>query len=230
MTNKFKIDLADRVLENCINDVGCLVYPTSNRSIRINRKMVSLSRIIYEKYIGELPYRSSIYRSCNNGKCLNPKHMLPSSPSDKFWLQVNIGKIDDCWGWMASVDGGGYGMFGSRHIPEVKAHRISWYLANGEIPRDRWVLHRCDNPACCNPHHLFLGNNQTNVDDKVKKNRQSRLFGIRNGRSKLTIEDVRRIRKLHINGYSYRDITDLFPISFTQTGRILRGESWSWVN
>jgi len=226
-----RISVIDKILNRCIENIdGCLLYPTSASSIWVDGKMLSLSTIIYEYYIGQLPYRNRIDRTCNNGKCLNPLHMLSLTPEDKFWRRVDIEANEICWNWLGAVDGGNYGIFRSSIFSEIKTHRISWYLTYGKIPQDMWVLHKCDNPICCNPQHLFLGNNQDNINDKVLKNRQSRLFGERNGRSKLTIRDIKEIRKLHINGYSYRDITSVFPISFTQTARIIRGESWSWVN
>ncbi len=76
----------------------------------------------------------------------------------------------------------GYGRIGrgGTHGKKELAPRVSWELANGEIPP--FVLHRCDNPACVNPAHLFLGSQRTNMEDKVAKNRQAR--GERNAAAK----------------------------------------------
>ena len=210
---------------------GCLVYPGSTRSLRIDGNLVSLARMIYEEYIGELPYRCRILRTCDNGKCLNFEHMMPSLPMDKFWRFVDIGKVNECWNWEGAKDGGGYGTFVSPVIEESKSHRISWAIVNGEIPDGFWVLHKCDNSSCINPYHLFLGTHRDNMWDKVKKERQSRMMGARNGRSLLTEKEVREIRDLYALGnFSYRKLAFRFGISQTQMARIIKRESWSWVD
>jgi hypothetical protein len=87
---------------------------------------------------------------------------------DRFW--ANVDKSGDCWEWQASVNLDGYGRFclkGKR----IRAHRLSWVLANGEIPEGMCVLHKCDNPPCVSPDHLFLGTRADNVRDMVQKGR-----------------------------------------------------------
>jgi len=223
-------DIISEIFERCAkSNNGCIEYQTKSPSKRINGKMVSFARIIYESFIGELPYRSSILRSCNNGKCLNPNHMLPSTPEDKFWSHVK--KTSGCWVWVGSKDGGGYGCFGSSWLDERKSHRISWIIYNGEIPPDFWVLHKCDNPSCVNPEHLYLGTHQDNVQDKIKRERQSRMIGMRNGRSILTPDDVIEMRKMYKRGdWSYRQLSWFFGVSQTQVARIMKKESWSWLD
>ncbi len=75
-----------------------------------------------------------------------------------------------CQIWMGSVTSKGYGFFG-RNNRDCSAHRASWVLANGPIPRGLWVLHRCDIPACINPDHLFLGTAADNTADMIRKGR-----------------------------------------------------------
>ena len=87
---------------------------------------------------------------------------------DKFWKKVD--KSGDCWLWMAGKLEKGYGQFwfdGRTH----RAHRMAWLLTNGEIPEGMCVLHKCDNPPCVNPSHLWLGTNQDNMDDMNNKGR-----------------------------------------------------------
>jgi hypothetical protein len=93
-----------------------------------------------------------------------------------------------CWLWLATVGGDwGYGNIRKgrkgRHLP---AHRVSWELHRGPIPDGMCVLHRCDVPSCVNPDHLYLGTNKDNTRDMNMKGR--------NGRTKLTIEQIRAIR------------------------------------
>jgi len=218
-------DILDKVV---IFNNECLVYPTKTRSIRKSGKMVSISRIVYEEFIGVLPKKSRILRICNNGDCLNPEHMLPSSPEDKFWSHVD--KSGECWEWVGSKDGGGYGCFGSSLSTERKAHRLAWMIITGrKIPNGLHVLHHCDNPACVKIEHLFLGKNVDNVRDKMKKGRFKHLNGEQNGRCKLTKNDVLKIRELHGSGTSYRQLCGQFNVGMTQIGRIVRRESWSWL-
>lgn len=92
----------------------------------------------------------------------------------RFWTKVNIKNIEDCWEWNAfKTKKFGYGAFrlnGRMH----NAHRISWLLSRGEIPAGICVLHKCDNPPCVNPAHLFLGTQADNVKDCKAKGRTQR--------------------------------------------------------
>lgn len=98
--------------------------------------------------------------------------MSRPSLAERFWPKVERREPDECWPWKASVTGRGYGRFAlsgkARH-----AHRVSYEIANGQAPGDLFVLHRCDNPPCVNPAHLFLGTNTDNVRDAVAKGRHS---------------------------------------------------------
>lgn len=89
---------------------------------------------------------------------------------DRFWSKVT--KTNECWLWdEGSRDKDGYGSFrkskspGQRRGPVVRAHRFSWELHNGPIPKGLWILHKCDNPPCVNPEHLYAGTRQDNAND-----------------------------------------------------------------
>lgn len=90
--------------------------------------------------------------------------------AELFWTKVRKG--ESCWEWQASVNSSGYGWFrfGEKRTP-TGAHRVAYVLANGPIPDGLQVLHRCDNPPCVNPTHLFLGTNGDNHADKLAKGR-----------------------------------------------------------
>jgi hypothetical protein len=97
--------------------------------------------------------------------------------SERFWSKVRVSRPDECWEWQAkSKHEFGYGLFrvGGRKGTLEYAHRISWKLCYGYIPKGLCVLHKCDNPLCINPSHLFLGTQLDNIKDTVSKNRTAK--------------------------------------------------------
>jgi len=83
-----------------------------------------------------------------------------------------IEKTDDCWIWTAAKTPAGYGHFRTEnYVAKKYAHRISYKLFVGKIPEGFCVLHKCDNPTCVKPDHLFLGTYKDNADDKSAKGR-----------------------------------------------------------
>lgn len=91
---------------------------------------------------------------------------------DRFWSKVNKSGMDDCWEWTGALSKG-YGIMGDgiSFCGERRAHRVSWTLLNGSIPRGMMVLHTCDNPRCVNPWHMKLGTHDENMRDMVSKGR-----------------------------------------------------------
>lgn len=122
----------------------------------------------------------------------------PASPTilAKFWSRVDVKSVRFCWQWKSNTDDQGYGRF--RHSskdPEIKAHRFAWQAFNGPVPEGLMILHSCDNTWCCNPRHLRPGTAQDNSHDCLSRGRHVSLTGKRNGRSKLTDEQVTTIRR-----------------------------------
>lgn len=90
---------------------------------------------------------------------------------ERFWKKVAPGSVDVCWVWLGSRNRGGYGQIRGDNGDVERAHRVAWRLSSAVIPAGLHVLHRCDNPGCVNPNHLFLGTNDDNIADMVTKNR-----------------------------------------------------------
>ena len=154
----------------------------------------------------------------------------PVEPSVRFWSHVaKTNNPDDCWEWMAYKSkgrDGGYGKLAINKKP-YSAHRYAWIITFGEIPDGLWVLHKCDNRACCNPNHLFLGTHQDNMNDKVNKGRASSLAGEINPSHKLTIEQVKYIKERYAQGgIGWQKLAKEVGISKRQVGRIIKGQSW----
>jgi len=96
-----------------------------------------------------------------------------------FWKRVSPEPNTGCWLWIGAYHSFGYGVIGRKTGEKkwfISAHRLSWQLHNGEIPAGKEVCHRCDNPTCCNPAHLFLGTHRENMYDAACKWRMSRAF------------------------------------------------------
>lgn len=116
----------------------------------------------------------------------------------RFWSKVAKG--DGCWLWTAGKGARDYGLFGvpcwwGPRRAAVRAHRLSWAITHGRVPpSDMCICHRCDNPTCVRPDHLFLGTLKDNVQDCERKGRGNHAKGERQHCAKLTEADVREIR------------------------------------
>jgi hypothetical protein len=111
---------------------------------------------------------------------------------ENFWSKVE--KTDFCWNWKASSRGNGYGAFKYKK-KVVDAHRVSFMLTKGEIPKGMYVCHKCDNRSCVNPDHLFLGTHRDNMIDCFKK---GRMFIPENQKFRFTEGNIPKNRKLDL--------------------------------
>lgn len=161
---------------------------------------------------------------------------------ERFWLKVNKNgsQILDtvCWEWTGKIKSGKEGGYGIISIADyaserrstrrfnrkdLRAHRVSWELHNGEIFDGLLVCHRCDNRRCVNPIHLFLGTSQDNLSDMAQKLRST--IGEKNPRHKLTRKQVDELRHLS-KSLSRAELAALFNIHKMHIGKILRREQW----
>lgn len=116
------------------------------------------------------------------------KVIITKENPEYFWNFVDIKRKDECWIWKGhvythkkySTDTRGVANFNGKI---THTHRISWVLTYGDIPKGMFVCHKCDNPICANPNHLFLGTQHDNIQDCVKKGRRN------NGKKIIMIND-----------------------------------------
>lgn len=149
----------------------------------------------------------------------------PLTP-EEFWALLD--RAGDCWTWPRSTTRpGGYGRIMIRGR-KVLTHHFAWELTSGAIPDGMRVLHRCDNPRCVRPDHLFLGTQADNVHDMWAKGRADHR-GERNGRARLTPDDVRQIRQLSREGVGYRPIARRFGVASPTVRDIVKGWHWAHV-
>jgi hypothetical protein len=146
---------------------------------------------------------------------------------ERFWDKVDKRGPNDCWPWTAYTDSGGYGTFWAGGTMQY-AHRYAYHLATGEKLGELCVLHTCDNPACCNPAHLWLGTKADNSRDMTDKDRAAKGEDV--GTSKLTERDVQEIRALYEAGETQENIAAAYGIGRRQVSRIVKKEQWGWLS
>jgi hypothetical protein len=168
-----------------------------------------------------------------------------------LWARVT--KSNHCWEFVGPRDQDGYGLISPWDVARGKrvgmhVHRYVWQLTYGPIPDGLWILHRCDNPPCCRPDHLFLGTNLDNVADMVAKGRQSgrhtsvpsdstwqadpRYDGQRgslHSHAKLDENKVREIRRRRAAGETLAAMAAEFGVTPGLIGHVIHRRAWKHV-
>jgi len=146
---------------------------------------------------------------------------------ERFWSKVK--KTIDCWLWNGRLNRKVYGYGNINYDGRAQpAHRVSWQIHNGPIPKGMKVLHSCDVPICVNPKHLFLGTQADNIHDMYKKKRNNNVKGERVHSAVLTEQDVIRIRKLR-SRYSLSHLAALYSMSKGHIGKIINRQRWKHI-
>lgn len=138
-------------------------------------------RIEWLKRRGPIPKGKSVGHTCGVPACINIDHLelidkgqmrRPMSLKELVMRHLTIGKPKECWNWQAGKSKLGYGRIGVRGRVAF-AHRAAYEVLVGPIPNGMLCCHKCDNPSCCNPNHLFIGTHKDNSQDMVRKGRAS---------------------------------------------------------
>lgn len=144
---------------------------------------------------------------------------LPELTETIFWSKVKKG--EKCWKWVGYCSKRGYGQIGIDG-KVVYTHRYSWTLHYGKIPEGFNVLHKCDNPSCVRPDHLFIGSQSDNAVDMMKKGRS--------GTAKLDKQDVLRIRNIYANGLrNFSEIGRMFGVADYAISSIIKKRQWWYL-
>jgi hypothetical protein len=146
-----------------------------------------------------------------------------------LWNKFKI--INGCWIWIRERDKDGYGEISVHGIKrqKLKAHRVSWEVFKGPIPLGLNVLHKCDNPPCINPDHLFLGTQKDNIQDMITKGRKVIVPGLKgeaNPTSKLKSEQVKKIKSMLAQGIVAGVIAKEFGVARSTISMINIGRLW----
>lgn len=159
---------------------------------------------------------------------------------ERFWAKVDKTgpapkdrpKLGNCWNWIANRNTGGYGIIRAG-AKTIVASRASWIIHHGPIPENTDVLHHCDNPACVNPDHLWVGTAKENMRDMYEKGRQpdnrGRFRGEKNPMRKLSLEKAVEIKRRVLSGEMQELIAIDFNVSIETVSQIKRGTRWGWI-
>jgi hypothetical protein len=184
----------------------------------------------------DIPDGATLIPVCGTELCVRPDHWrvgdrseLPSYSDDRaearFWSKVRRADGDACWEWQGARRARGYGFFGRRGYK--LAHRFAWEITSGPIPDGQFVCHRCDNPPCCRPDHLFLGTPADNSADMVAKGRTASPRGTAHGQARFTAEQVREMRRRYSDGgVSTHTLARQYDVGAMNVWRVVTGRSY----
>jgi hypothetical protein len=143
--------------------------------------------------------------------------------NETFLALLPVGEDNACWEWPMLKPDTRYGTL-TYYYRHYYAHRLSYEVHHGPIPDGMIVCHRCDNPPCCNPAHLFLGTDQDNSNDKLAKGRQTRGEDLH--AAKLTENQVLEMRYLYSTGWLQEELSAAFGVTRSNVSMVIAGKTW----
>lgn len=144
-----------------------------------------------------------------------------------FWSKVDIkDNTKECWNWLCHTNWG-YGQFHLSTINKpIRSSRIAYILSKGAIPDKKIVMHNCNNPTCCNPNHLILGDQSENMQYMIECGRADRK-GENSPFAELTEDQVREIHNIYKeNEFTQKEIGGMFGVDQGCISLILNGKRW----
>jgi hypothetical protein len=167
---------------------------------------------------------------------------LSDKDKERFWGKVAITANNNfCWNWLGNIRNkrSGYGRF-SVKSSYFSSHRVSFFINTGLDPKEKLVMHSCDNRKCCNPNHLSLGTGLDNMRDMINKGRKvspkweegrkAKNNGSINGNAKLTESDVLKMRDEYIEGVTtYLYLSKKYKVSEEIARKAIKKISWKHI-
>ena len=147
----------------------------------------------------------------------------------RFHEKVDARLENECWNWLGAKDSRGYGFIkeDGHNGRQLHAHRVSYQIHYGVDPKDNYVCHKCDNPSCVNPYHLFLGTPKDNATDMIIKGRKFIPAGEKSYNAKLTDSKVIKIRALYKTGkFTLSNLGKMFSVTFGTISKIVNNQRW----
>jgi hypothetical protein len=163
---------------------------------------------------------------CQAAAC---RKLSSENEEDRFWKWVTIGMEDQCWEWTGYKNKLGYGRFTRAGKTGTQmAHRIAFEFVNGPLPRHLFTCHKCDNPPCCNPNHLFAGTAAENFQDAVQKGRWVHPGGVRGERASKSRLTESQVKEIFLSDEANSVLAERYSVTSTAIYWIKKQKNWGW--
>jgi hypothetical protein len=177
-------------------------------------------------------YRIRKEKRANNQKINNAGR--PANTPEVLWSKIDVKTEDECWNWKGYKNEDGYGRtwindcgyYAHRVIYDLVYPNIITLSAPKNTDETGFILHTCDNPSCCNPKHLWVGNCSENIADKVKKGRSADFSGDKGPNCKLSMAQAQEIRQKRKDGISAKELANQYGVSLSSVKTLLAGKSY----